>query len=147
MKRYRWNFTQLKYTTWGCVWRRVSQIQYVSREIISCVERVILYNLTHSSSCLSLAIVVSVCVLSALCAQEFQKEPESVRAVSGKTIVLSCIIKNRVGYVQWTRGVFGLGSDPDLPGFDRYSMIGMSPGNGRISLPVYNIWITVCWPE
>jgi hypothetical protein len=56
--------------------------------------------------------------------QEFYKQPTNQSAVEGSTIVLRCIIKNRVGIVQWTRGGFGLGTKRDLPGFQRYTMIG-----------------------
>ena len=56
--------------------------------------------------------------------QEFYKQPTNQSAVEGSTVVLRCIIKNRVGIVQWTQEGFGLGTKRDLPGFDRYSMIG-----------------------
>lgn len=45
-------------------------------------------------------------------------------AVKGSTVVLRCIIKNRSGKVQWTRGGFGLGGDRELSSWDRYTMIG-----------------------
>lgn len=63
-------------------------------------------------------------IFSVLCVQEFYKQPTNQSAVEGSTVVLRCIIKNRVGKVQWTRGGFGLGMKRDLPGFDRYTVIG-----------------------
>ena len=40
------------------------------------------------------------------------------------TITLSCQVGDRVGSVQWTRDGLTLGYDRDLPGFDRYSVLG-----------------------
>ena len=34
LNQYWWNFTHLQYTTWGCAWRRIIQVQKISREII-----------------------------------------------------------------------------------------------------------------
>ncbi|XP_060593093.1 irregular chiasm C-roughest protein-like [Ruditapes philippinarum] len=68
-------------------------------------------------------IVLSI-VQDVMSVQEFYKQPTNQSAVEGSTIVLRCIIKNRVGIVQWTRGGFGLGTKRDLPGFQRYTMIG-----------------------
>ena len=40
------------------------------------------------------------------------------------TITISCQVGDRVGSVQWTRDGLTLGYDRDLPGFDRYSVLG-----------------------
>lgn len=57
--------------------------------------------------------------------QEFHVQPDPLQsAVQDSTIVLKCIVKNREGQVQWTRGGFGLGTDRSLPEFDRYTIIG-----------------------
>lgn len=71
--------------------------------------------------------------------QEFTLEPENQSVVQGEVVILKCVIKNRVGTVQWTRGGFGLGYERSLPGFERCSMIG---GNYSIG-GRYQCW-TLC---
>eukprot|EP00092_Neocalanus_flemingeri_P005738 GFUD01006178.1.p1 GENE.GFUD01006178.1~~GFUD01006178.1.p1 ORF type:complete len:655 (+),score=165.53 GFUD01006178.1:182-2146(+) len=55
-------------------------------------------------------------------AQHFLQEPENVRATLGEQIRLPCVVKNKTGECQWTKDGFGLGTDPDLVGFSRYSL-------------------------
>ncbi|KAH3700330.1 hypothetical protein DPMN_075306 [Dreissena polymorpha] len=62
--------------------------------------------------------------------QEIYRGPENVQVTQGSNIVLRCVVKNRAGVVQWTQDGFGLGTDRNLPGYDRYSMIGGSINNG-----------------
>ena len=54
--------------------------------------------------------------------QHFQKEPEKVSATLGEQIRLRCDVKQIKGNCQWTKDGFGLGTDPDLTGFSRYSL-------------------------
>ncbi|XP_052805322.1 irregular chiasm C-roughest protein-like [Mya arenaria] len=70
------------------------------------------------------AFVLITFLQTALGAQEFYRQPTHESAVQGSSIVLRCIIKNRDGTVQWTHGGFGLGTERNLPGYDRYTMIG-----------------------
>ena len=48
--------------------------------------------------------------------------PSDVIAVSGEKARLVCSVQNRQGPCQWTKDGFGLGEDPDLPGYARYSL-------------------------
>jgi len=57
-------------------------------------------------------------------AQKFEREPEDQTAVVGETVVMACRVINKSGVLQWTKDDFGLGSDRNLSGFERYSMIG-----------------------
>ena len=56
--------------------------------------------------------------------QRFEREPEDQTAVVGETVVMACRVLNKAGVLQWTKDDFGLGSDRNLSGFERYSMIG-----------------------
>ena len=56
--------------------------------------------------------------------QRFEREPEDQTAVVGETVVMACRVLNKGGVLQWTKDDFGLGSDRNLIGFERYSMIG-----------------------
>ena len=55
-------------------------------------------------------------------AQYFIREPEDITANIGDEVILHCLVGNRQGVLQWTRNGFGLGTEPDLPGFPRYSL-------------------------
>ncbi|KAK3865478.1 hypothetical protein Pcinc_028918 [Petrolisthes cinctipes] len=54
--------------------------------------------------------------------QRFVQEPEDVTAKHGDSVTLQCKVADRKGAVQWTKDAFGLGTDPDLQGFNRYRM-------------------------
>jgi len=56
--------------------------------------------------------------------QYFIREPEDVTASLGDdNVVFVCQVGGQsVGLRQWTRNGFGLGTDPTLPGFPRYSL-------------------------
>ena len=56
--------------------------------------------------------------------QRFEREPEDQTAVVGDTVIMACRVLNKAGVLQWTKDDFGLGSDRNLSGFERYSMIG-----------------------
>lgn len=57
--------------------------------------------------------------------QRFEREPEDQTAVVGETVVMACRVLNKSGVLQWTKDDFGLGSDRNLSGFERYSMVGL----------------------
>lgn len=57
--------------------------------------------------------------------QRFEREPEDQTAVVGETVVMACRVLNKAGVLQWTKDDFGLGSDRNLSGFERYSMVGL----------------------
>jgi len=61
----------------------------------------------------------------ALCSptgQYFVSEPGDVTAVAGDHLQLECVVANMQGKCQWTKDGFGLGVDPDLPGYPRFTM-------------------------
>ncbi|XP_046635750.1 irregular chiasm C-roughest protein-like isoform X2 [Daphnia pulicaria] len=67
--------------------------------------------------------------------QRFEREPEDQTAVVGETVVMACRVLNKGGVLQWTKDDFGLGSDRNLSGFERYSMIG-TEDEGTFSLQI-----------
>ena len=64
-------------------------------------------------------------------AQSFLREPFDQIAAVGEHVTLPCRVINKRGVLQWTRDDFGLGSERQLTGFDRYQMTG-SDEEGRI---------------
>ena len=52
------------------------------------------------------------------------REPFDQIATVGEHVTLPCRAVNKQGVLQWTRDDFGLGSERDLIGFDRYAMTG-----------------------
>ena len=61
--------------------------------------------------------------------QLFLQEPHGAQEVmEGENIKLSCRVQNKTGVLQWTKDDFGLGTDRELAGFDRYKMTGDMPG-------------------
>ena len=52
------------------------------------------------------------------------REPFDQIATVGEHVTLPCRVVNKQGVLQWTRDDFGLGSERDLIGFDRYAMTG-----------------------
>lgn len=63
--------------------------------------------------------------------QRFEREPEDQTTVVGETVVMACRVINKSGDLQWTKDDFGLGSDRNLSGFERYSMIGSEDEGNR----------------
>ena len=57
--------------------------------------------------------------------QRFLREPTDISVTRGRVVVLNCTIADRVGLVQWTQNGVALGADRPLPGYPRYSMIGV----------------------
>ncbi|RWS04821.1 irregular chiasm C-roughest protein-like protein, partial [Dinothrombium tinctorium] len=70
--------------------------------------------------------------------QNFAIEPSDKTAIVGSTVILPCRVTNKVGTLQWTRDGFGLGSDRELIGFPRYTMIG-SDDEGDFSLQITDV--------
>ena len=64
-------------------------------------------------------------------AQSFLREPFDQIAAVGEHVTLPCRVINKRGVLQWTRDDFGLGSERQLIGFDRYQMTG-SDEEGRM---------------
>ena len=64
-------------------------------------------------------------------AQSFLREPFDQIAAVGEHVTLPCRVINKRGVLQWTRDDFGLGSERQLIGFDRYQMTG-SDEEGKI---------------
>ncbi|XP_049959878.1 irregular chiasm C-roughest protein [Schistocerca serialis cubense] len=72
--------------------------------------------------------------------QRFAMEPQDQTAVEGTRVTLPCRVINKTGMLQWTKDDFGLGTDRNLSGFDRYSMIG-SDEEGDYSLDIYPVML------
>jgi len=60
--------------------------------------------------------------LAASRGQYFITEPSDVSFKSGEHLKLPCVVGNRKGACQWTKDGFGMGINPSLPGFPRFSM-------------------------
>ena len=56
--------------------------------------------------------------------QKFLTEPSSATVVEGGELVLGCSVVDRLGQLQWTRDDFGLGTEQELLGYSRYTMVG-----------------------
>lgn len=56
--------------------------------------------------------------------QRFLREPFDQTEVLGGRATLPCRVANKKGVLQWTRDGFGLGTERNLTGFDRYTMTG-----------------------
>ena len=54
--------------------------------------------------------------------QSMVEEPADTTANLGDEVVFKCAANFKGGTIQWTRNGFGLGLDPDLPGYPRYSL-------------------------
>jgi hypothetical protein len=67
-------------------------------------------------------------------------EPQDHILYVGMDVTLDCVISNSDVIVQWTKANFGLGSDRDLPGYERYSIIG-SNESGNYSLHIKNLQV------
>ena len=56
--------------------------------------------------------------------QAFLREPFDQIATVGEHVTLPCRVVNKKGVLQWTRDGFGLGTDRNLTGYNRYKMSG-----------------------
>jgi len=54
--------------------------------------------------------------------QYFITEPKDVTFKAGEHLMLPCTVGNKKGACQWTKDGFGMGINPTLPGFPRFSM-------------------------
>jgi hypothetical protein len=79
---------------------------------------------------------LSLCMSAASKGQYFLTQPKDVVFKAGEDLKLPCTIGNKEGACQWTRDGFGLGVDPALPGFPRFSM---AEGDSDCSLSIYNV--------
>ena len=63
-------------------------------------------------------------LVPAVLQQQFRRTPDNQTATIGDTVTLACSVINKVGVLQWTRDGFGLGTDRNLNGYERYRMVG-----------------------
>ncbi|XP_063370521.1 irregular chiasm C-roughest protein-like isoform X2 [Cydia amplana] len=70
--------------------------------------------------------------------QRFAREPGDQEAIVGSEVILPCRVENKIGALQWTQNDFGLGTNRNLSGYDRYLMIG-SDEEGDFSLKIQNV--------
>nr|XP_039248173.1 kin of IRRE-like protein 1 isoform X1 [Styela clava] len=66
------------------------------------------------------------------------EHPSDVTTVVGRDVILRCVVENlpiENDIVQWTKGGFALGYDPEIPAFSRLSMV------GDVSIGEYNLQI------
>lgn len=63
-------------------------------------------------------------VPAAVLQQQFRRTPDNQTATIGDTVTLACNVINKAGQLQWTRDQFGLGTERNLVGFERYRMVG-----------------------
>lgn len=67
-------------------------------------------------------------------------------AIVGSRVTLPCRVENKAGILQWTKDDFGLGTQRNLTGYERYSMIG-SDEEGRYCLLVIRelVWFNITY--
>ncbi|OXA59029.1 irregular chiasm C-roughest protein isoform X2 [Folsomia candida] len=56
--------------------------------------------------------------------QHFRRTPDNQTATVGDMVTLACSVINKSGVLQWTRDGFGLGTERNLVGYERYRMQG-----------------------
>ena len=68
--------------------------------------------------------------------QRFTVQPEDVTMETGDLLKLRCSVTNTDmrGRCQWTRDGLGLGTDPELPGYPRYTMEVTEDGDCNLSI-------------
>lgn len=64
--------------------------------------------------------------VSAAWTARFSQEPADQSVVRGQTVILSCVVFNYSGIVQWTKDGLALGIGKDLQGETSYSLLGPS---------------------
>lgn len=69
-----------------------------------------------------LGLQLAVLTEAATSGQYFITEPKDVTFKSGEHLKLPCAVGNKQGACQWTKDGFGMGINPTLPGFPRFSM-------------------------
>ncbi|NXC78036.1 KIRR1 protein, partial [Anhinga anhinga] len=65
----------------------------------------------------------------------FVEEPEDQRVVAGQKIVLSCVVLNYSGIVQWTKDGLALGMGQGLKAWPRYRIVGTAD-SGQYNLEI-----------
>lgn len=66
----------------------------------------------------------SLCV-SPVWTARFSQEPADQSVVRGQRVILSCVVFNYSGIVQWTKDGLALGIGEDLRGETSYSLLGL----------------------
>ena len=105
---------------------------------------------TYSSKQKALLKLVLICsFLNAILAldfahgdQAFVREPKNQIATVGDHVTLPCQVVNKRGVLQWTRDGFGLGTDRNLTGYDRYKMSGHDE-EGKTIQQILSIFLLV----
>ncbi|KAL0859876.1 hypothetical protein ABMA27_010212 [Loxostege sticticalis] len=82
-----------------------------------------------------LALIASSCAREE---QRFAMEPQDQSAIVGSRVTLPCRVEHKAGALQWTKDDFGLGTQRNLSGYARYSMIG-SDEEGDYSLDIKDV--------
>ncbi|NXV88998.1 KIRR1 protein, partial [Calonectris borealis] len=65
----------------------------------------------------------------------FVEEPEDQTVVAGQRIVLSCVVLNYSGIVQWTKDGLALGMGQGLKAWPRYRIVGTAD-SGQYNLEI-----------
>uniref|UniRef100_T1IW82 Ig-like domain-containing protein n=1 Tax=Strigamia maritima TaxID=126957 RepID=T1IW82_STRMM len=93
-----------------------------------------------NNNCLHLLLLLLLALLSTMEAvqQSFVEEPGDLSVVKGANVILPCIVKMKMGMIQWTRDSFGLGIEREMKGFPRYKMIG-NDKQGNYSLKIADV--------
>ncbi|NXS54556.1 KIRR1 protein, partial [Brachypteracias leptosomus] len=65
----------------------------------------------------------------------FVEEPEDQTVVAGQRIVLSCVVLNYSGIVQWTKDGLALGMGQGLKAWPRYRVVGTAE-SGQYNLEI-----------
>ncbi|KAL8184860.1 UNVERIFIED_CONTAM: Kin of IRRE-like protein 1 [Gekko kuhli] len=65
----------------------------------------------------------------------FTEEPEDQTVVAGQRIVLSCVVLNYSGIVQWTKDGLALGMGQGLKAWPRYRIVGAAE-SGQYNLEI-----------
>jgi hypothetical protein len=63
-------------------------------------------------------------LVPAVLQQQFRRTPDNQTATISDTVTLACNVINKAGILQWTRDGFGLGTERNLVGYERYRMVG-----------------------
>jgi len=84
---------------------------------------------------LMILVVISL-ISTSEASQSFSAEPSDVTVAAGGDLRLECRVSDQRGQCQWTRDGFGLGINPSLPGFPRYTMSEVSDECDLLISPV-----------
>ncbi|XP_019366422.1 PREDICTED: kin of IRRE-like protein 1 [Gavialis gangeticus] len=77
----------------------------------------------------------ALCLPTAVAPTRFTEEPEDQTVVAGQRIVLSCVVLNYSGIVQWTKDGLALGMGQGLKAWPRYRIIGTAD-SGQYNLEI-----------